>query len=420
MLLMFSLSRIRRAGLLQNPRMEMLSCAHGLLYSVSMKRFVVTGMMALFIAGRAGAQTSIDVLESDLKEVKQQHDTAASQLMNTFLATLQEASQSGGTALDLYKKAGGNLPDAAPVTKHYEYETPSEKAAREALDTQNFASVAVVIEVHCGLMRNAALLTIEPKAPGVQDRWQEWLKTTAEIYPQLAGHRALKDVAMRDSVVSSYLGFRGWGDAEPGRWSVRDLPELYRNQVLEPLRHPPGPGTMDSWDTYIAMRQADEPDKEKWTQQEEPDLDFDRDADDYAIQPSMDKLAALDALIKANPSDDHIDSWIKRMQAMIDSYRRGGTATGLLPGATPSSPSSEVSSVAPAATPGTTSSGGVASTPSATPGSTSSGGAALTPGATPGTTSSGTGAPLPAATPGTPSSGSGAPIPGATPGTATH
>jgi hypothetical protein len=399
----------------------MLLCTHGLLYSIRMKRFVAWGMVALFIVSRASAQTSLDVLEGDLKEVKQQHDTAASQLMNTFLGTLREASESAGTALDLYKKAGGNLPDAAPVVHHYDYETPSEKAAREALDTQNFASVAIVIEVHCGLMRYAALLTVEPKAPGIQDQWLMWLKTTAEIYPQLAGHRALKDVPMRESVVSSYLGFRGWGEGAPGKWAVRDLPALYRDQVLEPLRHPPGPGTMDAWDTYIAMRQADEPDKEKWTQEEEPDLDFDRDADDYAIQPSMDKLAALDAIIKANPSDDHVDDWIKRMQAMIDSYRRGGTATGLLPGATPSSPSSEAAGSMPAATPGTPSSGTSAAPPSATPGgATSSGGTAVTPGATPGTTSSGTGVPTPAATPGTPSSGTLAPTPGATAGTATQ
>lgn len=381
--------------------MEFLLRPNGLLYSNGMKRFVVMGIVLFVALGRMEAQTSIDVLLDDLKEAKEQHDTAASQVMTTFLSTLQAASDSPGMALDLYKRAGGNLPDAAPVRSHYEYETPTEKAQREAIDSSNFQSVAIVIQVHCGLMRNAALLAVEPNAPGIQDQWIVWLKTTGDIYPQLAGKRALKDVEMRDSVVSSYLGFHGWGDSDQGKWSVSDLPELYRTLVLEPLRHPPGPGTIDAWDTYIAMRQADEADKEKWAQQEEPPLDFDRDSDDFAVERSMDKLAALDAIIKANPTNDHLDEWIKRMRAMIDSYRNGGTPTGLLPGASPSSPSSEAHGVTPTASPGTTSGGTTGSAPAATPGTTSSGGVAPTPAATPGTASSGGAASTPGATPGT-------------------
>jgi hypothetical protein len=401
---MFLLSRAGLGARKSVTRVEFLLRAEGLPYSSGMKRIVVMAMAGAFFAvGPMRAQTSLDVLQDDLRAAKEQHDTANSQMMTTFLSTLEAASQSGGTALDLYSKAGGNLPDAAPVRSHYEYETPSEKAKREEIDAQNFESVAIVIQVHCGLMRNAALLTVTPKAPGVQEQWMEWLKTTADLYPQLGGQRALKNVSMRDSVVSNYLNFHGWGDGEPGRWTVAELPELYRNLVLEPLRHPPGPGTMDAWDTYIAMRQADEADHDKWSQQIEPALDFDRDSDDFAIQPTMDKLAALDAIIKANPTDSHFDDWIQRMQAMIDIYRRGATTTGLLPGATPGTPSSQAPGVTPVASPGTPSSGTTGTVPSATPG----------------TPASGTGAPVPAATPGTPVSGTTAPIPAATPGTAT-
>ena len=376
--------------------------AAGLLYSPAMKRIAVVGMVALCAWGRVEAQTSIDVLEGDLQEAKQQHDAAASQMMTTFLSALENASQSPSAALDLYKKAGGNLPDAAPVRSRYAYETPTEKAQREAIDASNFETVATAIEIHCGLMRNAALLTVTPKAPGVQEQWIDWLKTTAALYPQVAGHRAIKDVAMRDSVVSTYLGFHGWGESDQGKWTVSDLPKLYHDLVLEPMRHPPTPATIDAWNTYIAMMQADEPDKDKWTQQEEPDLDFNRDADDYAIQPNMDKLAALDTIIKANPTDDHADDWIKRMQAMIDSYRRGGTPTGVLPGATPGTPSSGTTGTAPPATPGTPSSGTTETAPAATPGTPSSGTAGTVSAPTPGTPTSGTTGTIPGATPGTP------------------
>jgi hypothetical protein len=382
-------------------RVEFLLRPDGLPYSSGMKRIVVIAVAGvLFAVGRAEAQTSLDVIQDDLKAAREAHDTANTQMMHTFLSTLEAASQSAGTALDLYSKAGGNLPDAAPVRSHYEYETPSEKEQRQEIDAQNFESVAIVIQVHCGLMRNAALLALTPKAPGVQEQWMDWLKTTADIYPQLSGRRALKDVSMRDSVVSRYLGFHSWGNSEMGGWSVSQLPQIYHDQVLEPLRHPPGPGTMDAWDTYIAMRQADEPDKEKWSQQEEPELDFDRDSDDFTIQPSIDKLAALDAIIKANPNDDHLDEWITRMQTMIDTYRRGGTATGLLPGATPGTPSSEAPGVTPTASPGTPSSGTTGALPSATPGTPNSGTRSPMPAASPGTPVSGTTAPLPAATPG--------------------
>jgi hypothetical protein len=383
-----------------------------------MKRIVVMAVAgALFAIGRAEGQTSLDVIQDDLRAAKEAHDTANSEMMHTFLSTLEAASLSPSTALDLYSKAGGNLPDAAPVRAHYEYETPSEKEKREEIDAQNFESVAIVIQVHCGLMRNAALLALTPKAPGVQEQWMDWLKTTAEIYPQLSGRRALKDVSMRDSVVSHYLGFHSWGNSEMGGWTVAQLPQIYRDQVLEPLRHPPGPGTMDAWDTYIAMRQADEPDKEKWSQQEEPALDFDRDADDFTIQPTIDKLAALDAIIKANPGDDHLDDWIARMQTMIDIYRRGGTATGLPPGATPGTPSSAAPGVMPTASPGIPSSGTTGVLPTATPGTPISGTGAPLPTASPGTPVSGTTAQLPTASPGTPVSGTTAQLPTASPGT---
>ena len=362
------------------------------------------------------AQTSFQVLEQELQTAKQQHDDAASQFFTTFIGTLDAASQSPSQALDLYKQAGGNLPDAAPVRSHYEYETPSEKAIRDAQDAQNFGSAAAVIEVHCGLMHYAALLTLTPKAPGLHDQWLAWLKATGDTYPQLSGKRALKDVPMKESVISHYLGFHGWDDKDPGKWSISDLPRLYREQILEPTRVQPSATTLDLWDTYIAMRQADETDKEKWQKEDEPALDFDRGADDFAIAPSMEKLSALIAIIKANPANSQLDDWIARMRKMIRSYRDGKSAPSpatALPGATPGTPSSQVGDSTPVATPGTPSSATGGVTPTATPGAPSATGGTATPAATPGSPTSATGGVTPTATPGTPASGGAAPTPAA-------
>jgi ribosomal protein S21 len=352
-------------------------------YCLSMKRLFVLAAFALLAATRATAQTSLDVIIQDLREVKQQHDQAASQAMTTFLGSLDAASQSGAQALDLYKRAGGNLPDLTPVRHHYEYETPTEKEAREAQDAQNYAAAAIVVQVHCGLMRYAALLTLKPAPPGIQDQWLTWLKTISQVYPQLAGSRALKDVPMRDSVVSNYLQFRGWGNSEQGGWAVHDIPRLYRDLVLEPLRHPPGPGTLDAWDTYTNMVQADESDHDKWASVDEPPIDFDRGADDFAIEPTLDKLATLDAIIKANPTSDHLNDWITRMTAMIKTYQQGGTNHAQMPAPTPGTPSSDATSIAPAPTAGTPSAGTAAPLPAATPSAPAAGTVAPTPAATP-------------------------------------
>jgi hypothetical protein len=297
--------------------------------------FLVAGCFFLQMPLAARAQTTFDALEQDLKEAKQKHDEASTELIKTFFATLDTASQSAPQALDLYKNAGGSLPDAAPVRTRYEYETPSEKAIREAQDAANFSSVAVVIQVHCGLMRYAALMTVNPKAPGLHDDWINWLKTTGQIYPQLAGRRALKDVAMRDSVISNYLGFHGWGDGDPGKWRLSDLPQLYRQLILEPARTPPTPTTLDCWDTYTAMCSADEPDREKWAKEDEPVLDFDRGSDDFAMDPSMEKLTTLMAIIKDNPTHSQLDNWIARMRVMIQTYRNGKPAHSPADGGTP-------------------------------------------------------------------------------------
>lgn len=388
-------------------------------YLIVMQRLSVFAALGLAMMAPAAAQSSIDEVERDLNQFKTQHDQASSQVLTNFFSQLDAASQSGGVALDLYKRAGGDMPDLAPVHKHYEYETPTEKAAREAQDAQAYASVAVVVQIHCGLMRNAAALALQPKSQEVHDKWVAWLKTMAQVYPQLAGERALKRVSMRDSKISDYLNFHGWGNSEEGGWSIHDMPRLYKELVLQPLRNPPGPGTLDAWDTYEAMVQADDPDHDHYVNVTEPPLDFDRAADDFAIDPTMEKLTTLDQIIKGNQASDHLDEWVARTRQMIAVYRASGSNHTPLPGPSTSASSPGTTGTTPGATPGTMASGTAGTTPGATPGTPSSGGGAPTPAPSPGTPASGGGAPTPTASPGVTTSGGTAPTPTASPGTPT-
>ncbi len=133
---------------------------------------------------------------------------------------------------------------------------------------------------------------------------------------------------MQDSPISKYLSFKKWGDGEQGGWAVRDLPRLYRANVLEPLRVAPSDATLASWDVYIAMVNADVTDNDKWTQTDYPPMQFDRACDDYAITPSTEKLDGLIKIVNASPTHPEADDWIARIHKLLDDYRthHGGSA----------------------------------------------------------------------------------------------
>jgi hypothetical protein len=288
-----------------------------------------------------GAQTSFDALEQDLQAAKQAHDAATSQSMTAFLAALDAASQTPEQALELYKEAGGDPPGTAPIKTHYDYETPTEKAAREAKDAASAASTATAIQLQCGMMHYAALFAVEPTAAGLQDGWINWLKTAGQSYPQMAGEQVLRKQALRDSIIGAYLAFHGWDDKDSGKWALQDIPSFYHDLILEPARKSPTAATLDLWDTYIAIRHADETDEDKWTREEEPAFEFERGADDFSILPSMDKLSTLMAIIKANPGNSQTDNWIARMETMIKTLKAGRRSSSSSTVAAPAQPSSE-------------------------------------------------------------------------------
>jgi len=77
-----------------------------------------------------------------------------------------------------------------------------------------------------------------------------------------------RDVSVKDSIISTYFGYHGWGDKEQGQWSVRQIPALYRKEILEPMRKALSPDTLAAWDTYITLKNADQPDPDKWKRHE--------------------------------------------------------------------------------------------------------------------------------------------------------
>jgi hypothetical protein len=322
------------------------------------------------------AESSLDVLDDELKQAKQHHEDATSSQFVYFMGELDKAIQSPDAAIDLYQQAGGDMPDPAKVVTSYASETPDEKAQRGAQDDAARSSLAYVVQMHCGLMHFGALFVENPDQKGLHEAWISWLKSAAQTYPQV-GHtpddtrlpppqddlvtkddrdkpvhkprkrppapdkaRDFKDRSLKESIITTFLGFNGWGDKDQGQWRVRDVPKLYRAEVLDPLRDALSPATLTAWDTYIAMRSSDQPDRDKWDQVDYPGLQFERSCDDYTMKPSTEKLATLVALIKAYPTYPNLDDWITRVHQMVDDYRakkNGGTpppakTTTVIPG----------------------------------------------------------------------------------------
>jgi hypothetical protein len=357
-----------------------------------MKRFVLVALLGLGLMGKAArAQSSLEMLEKDIEQLKQEHQETTSKNLDYFFTTLTQASSSPEDADKLYLAAGGKPPEPAKVKTAYEHETPTEESAREAVDQQTMASFDGTLQLHCGMMRLAALFVTDPKSSTLPNDWLTWLKNAAQSYPQLAAavtdsrtapddskdgsgdgrhhsHHAepadakpdptadLRKMSMSQSPISIYLGFRDWGNKDQGKWSVAEVPDLYRKDILEPLRKTPSPATLAAWDVYIAMKNADQPDQDQWESVDYPALQFDKASDDFESAPSTEKLEALVAIIKANPDHPLQDQWFTRVQDMLKTFQgQNGTAApeAALPPIQPDAPTTP-SVVYPTNTPPTT------------------------------------------------------------------
>jgi len=336
-------------------------------YCTVMKRLGLGCMIAVgfILPGHlACAQTSLDVLEQDLNQAKQEHLTASSQNFKNLISQLSTASGSSDAALALYQQAGGLMPDPSSVTTTHDSETPSEKRTRLQQDQDNSSLVANLVQTHCGLMYFAVLFISDPNQAGLHDNWIAWLKTKAQLYPQLKGTGELKAIVepssgdspppkwekkkngeskhigdwktipIGDSIISKYVGFRGQDDKEQSHWAVKDIPKFYRSDVLDPQRTTPTADTLAAWDAYIAMKNADQPDSDQWNQVEYPSLAFERASDDYKITPTMDKLEVLVKIVKSYPVHPQLDDMIARVHTMLHDYRAkkaGGWAPSTVP-----------------------------------------------------------------------------------------
>lgn len=317
-------------------------------------------IMALELVARAQGG-SIDIINQTLKELKDQKDQTTAQNLNNFYQQLDSAMGSQSAAMDLYQQAGGKMPAPTPVTSQNVNETPTEKADREAQDQANVAVLSGVMQIHCGLMRYGGVFVTTPDQKGLQEAWVAWLKSAAQTYPTLqnsppnpapannnggsapegkhhnrnggggnggGGGSSIdfKSVSLKDSIIGKFLGFHNWGDKDQGNWTVHSIPDLYMANVLTPLRAKPTAETLAAWDVYIAMKNADQTDTDKWNQVDYPGLLFERDSDDYSISPNIDKLTTLVEIIKASPNYPKLDDMIARTKKMADDYKNAHSA----------------------------------------------------------------------------------------------
>jgi hypothetical protein len=153
-----------------------------------MKRLLV-GCIAsgalLLQAGVVFAQSSLDALEEELKEVKQQRADATAQNLSNFFSQVDQAMASPDAAVALYQQAGGQMPAPTPVTTVHETESASEREARLAQDQANATALGSMLQVHCGLLHFAALFVTSPDQKGLPDDFNAWLQKAAQAYPQL-------------------------------------------------------------------------------------------------------------------------------------------------------------------------------------------------------------------------------------------
>jgi hypothetical protein len=339
---------------------------------------IVCAALILPSGTAALAQDSLDALQQELNDAKQQHQDVTSQVLSNFFGQVDPAMDSPDAAVALYQLAGGSMPDPSPVITQNEDESASERQARLDRDQANTTRLGTALQLQCGLLHYGALFVTKPNQPGLQAQWVTWLKSAAQLYPQLSvpalpppppPKKKKKDrnddapevkappappppfdpsdvmsKALRDTLISKYLTFNAWGDKEQGGWTVKDLPKLYRSNVLEPLRASPNADTLAAWDAFIAMANADEKDNDKWNQVDYPPLEFDRACDDYAIAPSTEKLEGLVNLIKATQTNPQADEWYTRVGQMLNDYRAkhgGGGSVTQSTAPNPSAPASD-------------------------------------------------------------------------------
>ena len=344
------------------------------------------GLVLLLLSTSVHGQSSLEMLQHDLDQLDKEHQEASTKNLDSILSTLDSASASPDAAVQLYMQSGGVMPEAAKIRTTYEHETPTEKEERASVDQAMLAEFGGMVQLHVGLLHLAVMYVSRPDSNPPEKELVDWLKSSAPNYPQVnvpiidprvppevpdtsvasqvgrldgpdpapssgdseGGRRrrrssspapeadkgkiivgaSLKSMSMEDSVIANALGFHGWGDKDQGKWKVADMPALYKQHVLDPLRKNPSPETLAAWDTYIAMMNADETDQEKWNQMDLPPLQFEKDCDDFAIKPGTEKIETLLSLIKTNQDHPDSDKWLERVHKMLKDYQaqQSGTA----------------------------------------------------------------------------------------------
>ena len=318
-------------------------------YSAAMKRACAFGVALVMVAAPwARGQGSLTYLEKELEELRQKHDEAATNGLKYFFASLETAENDPAAAEKLYISAGGAAPAKAVTIKAHDQESQAEAEKREEVDKATQDSLGGALALQCGLMRFAALMITAPNTPNLQTDFVAWLKQAATVYPQVLVTVSdprrtdqgpvdvsgpIRGQALHDSPIAGFLGFHSWNGKDQSNWRVQDIPQLYRDNILEPLRKTPNADTMEAWGVYIDMMNASQPNPDQWTNVDYPDLQFAKGLDDFAMQPDPEKIEGLIALIKAHPDHPHVEQWFDAVEGLIKGLEKK-SETAAAPAAT--------------------------------------------------------------------------------------
>lgn len=141
--------------------------------------------LGLCSAQGARAQSTIDILEKELKDATTEQQETSAQITTNFFGNVDRAMGGPDAAVSLYQQAGGSMPDASPVVTQHASETVSEKEARLALDQAAVVKLGTLLQLHCGLLHYAGLYATTPKKDGLDASFATWLKQIAPLYGQL-------------------------------------------------------------------------------------------------------------------------------------------------------------------------------------------------------------------------------------------
>ncbi len=294
-------------------------------------RRILWGWLVLGLcSGELSAQTTVDTLENALRDVKRVREQSEKATQEAFLTRLTGAATSGQAARALMKEVGMDLPDPefppdlprTDTTLEQRREHQQKVAEAEA----RVGHIDRCLQAHFQLMRfGYQFATMQAGAVG-NPEWESWIKSTASNYGTIRAFD-LAGQEIGSSKVIRYFQVKELAGKPEAGWSLRQIPQLYREFILTPLREDKNPQLGQAWDQYIAMRSQEMRDADRWRDEEEPWLQFQKQADLFRIAPSDIKLTEIVNLIRRNPQHPRFEQMHGQATELLKVLRERRTTT---------------------------------------------------------------------------------------------